>query len=61
MALREALDTLGGQCKEKAIPIGQAKQDLAVLEQTRAEVRDLVRYLTQVIREEENLITAEQL
>jgi hypothetical protein len=61
MTLLQALDTLRGHCQQRVIPIEQAKEELVVLEQIRAEVRDRVRYLTDMIREEQNLVTTEQL
>jgi hypothetical protein len=50
-----------GHCREKAIPGVQAKQGLVVLDRIRAEVRDLVRYLAEMVREEQNIVTTEQL
>jgi hypothetical protein len=57
MTLLQALDTLRGHCQQRVIPIEQAKEELVVLVQIRAEVRDRVRHRTHMTREEENLVT----
>jgi hypothetical protein len=53
----QALDTLRSPCRQRVIPKGQAKQELVVVpEQIRAEVRDRVRYLIDMKREELDLV-----
>jgi hypothetical protein len=53
----QAPGTLRGHCKQKVIPIEHAKQELAVVEYIRPELRNMVRYLTDMRREEKNLVT----
>jgi hypothetical protein len=61
MCLLQALDTLRGPRKHKVITVEESKQELVALEQIRAEVRYRVRYLTDLIRAERDLVTTEQL
>jgi hypothetical protein len=57
----QALDTLKSHCTQRVIPIEQAKVVLVVLEQIRAEGTDRMRYVTDMIREEQNIVTTGEL
>jgi hypothetical protein len=61
MYLIQALTMIREQCQAKDVEVGRAIQEVVLLEQIRAEIRDRVRYLTQRMREEQNRITTEQM